>query len=92
MDVEGFLEHYGIKGMKKPTPPQKLDRIYRVAAGTAALRERMAKAKKTSIKKVKKVVQPEEDDNTPKMTPPAAEMVAKGLIGKHGATRLADIR
>jgi regulator of protease activity HflC (stomatin/prohibitin superfamily) len=50
--VADFLEHYGVKGMKKPVPPHKLDRVYRVAAGTASLKERIQKARKTTAKAV----------------------------------------
>ena len=99
LNVEEFLEHYGVKGMKKPTPPHKLDRIYRVAAGTAALKERMQKAKKEKIKKIKaaadkKAAEAQKEDqpqDNPKDPPQDTEKQAKGLIGKHGTTRLADI-
>lgn len=47
-----FLEHYGVKGMKKPVPPQKLDRVYRVASGTATLKDRIQKARKVTAKAI----------------------------------------
>lgn len=50
--VIGFLEHYGVKGMKKPVTPQKLDRVYRVANGTATLKDRIQKARKVTAKAV----------------------------------------
>ena len=91
-NVEEFLEHYGVKGMKKSTPPSKLDRVYRVAAGTASLKERIQKAKKVADKKAKEDEKQKEDDSAkPAVPATAAEIFAKGLIGKHGATRLADI-
>lgn len=48
--VSEFLEHYGVKGMKKPVPPTKLDRVYRIAAGTAALKQNIQKGKKEKEK------------------------------------------
>lgn len=50
MNTFDFLEHYGVKGMKKPVPPQKLDRVYRVAAGTATLKDRILNARKVKAK------------------------------------------
>ena len=86
------VKHYGVKGMKKPTPPQKLDRVYRVAAGTASLRDRIQKAKKATAKKAKDdEKQNEEDSKKPAVPATAADIFDKGLIAKHGATRLADI-
>jgi hypothetical protein len=68
-----FLEHYGVKGMKKPVPPQKLDRVYRVAAGTAALKDRIITARNTKAKAVA-VIQ--------KQAKKVADAQAKALLEK----------
>lgn len=51
-DVNGFLEHHGVKGMLKGFPKTKLDRISRIARGTATLKGNLQKARNAQLKKV----------------------------------------
>ena len=55
MDVEQFLEHHGVKGMQwETTRQQTLDRIYRVAAGTASRKEKQKEMLKLLTKDIMK--------------------------------------
>lgn len=88
--VDNFLKHYGVKGMKKPTPPHKLDRIYRVASGTAAIKDRIQKAKKASIKKVKADLKAKGQAQMAP-NPELRESMVMTLLEKCGATKITDL-
>lgn len=99
------LEHYGVKGMKKPTPPSKLDRVYRVAAGTAALKDKIQTARKTTVKDAsdaaKKLVKDQAQANLAaqkaavnpdnKSELDLGESTLETLLQKCGAMKLADL-
>jgi hypothetical protein len=52
--VNDFLEHHGVKGMKKGFPKTNLDRISRVARGTSTLKANIEKAQAAALKKAEK--------------------------------------
>lgn len=50
--VDDFLQHHGVVGMKKGFPKTNLDRISRMARGTAKLKSTLEKAQAKELKKV----------------------------------------
>lgn len=79
-NLDKFLEHYGIKGMRwESTRQETLDRIYRVAQGTATKREKQ----KEMLKLLKKDVN-EEAGSKGKVT-------VKDILNELGAKPLSSI-
>jgi hypothetical protein len=91
MNVNNFLEHYGIKNMQRFAYPENLDRIFRVESGTSIRRERIKRARRNKAKDVLE----ENTDLEPKQIPPDEnnnrESLAQDLLGKLGTVRLVDI-
>lgn len=75
--VEDFLEHYGVKGMRwGSTQLESLDRIYRMEAGTTSRKE-------NSQKKAKKQKRQNGSDFN--------KLSLEDFLGKVGGVRLSDI-
>lgn len=49
--VDDFLRHHGVVGMKKGFPKTELDRVSRIARGTAKLKATIQKAQTKQLKK-----------------------------------------
>lgn len=100
--VDAFLKHYGVQGMKKPVPPQKLGRVYRVAAGTATLKDRIQKVRQATSKNNAAAKLAEAESQNSDITPDGedldassdailGEALAKILLKSCGATKVMSL-
>lgn len=88
IQVEEFLEHYGVKGMKwGSTQQQSLDRIFRVEAGTTSRRENLERARKA----LAKVKEEEELKKKRQNGSDFDESSIEDFLTKIGAVRFIDI-
>jgi len=86
VEEAAYLKHYGVPGMTwEATRKQTLDRIYRVASGTASKRANMQKALKLEAKELAKKEKTVADESKP-IKPSITE-----FLKQVGTVRMLDI-